>query len=162
MSKVLKATMQVYGRKSPYPSQGKDVMLAMFLIFSLSTCGLPSLGRRYGTRGIFGWSWCGHVSMLWGSCFFNQRLHKILPALLYLQLWLKSETVKATLVSSWDLRRRIRDFSHKIVFCFPSTALPLILGGLAPLWAGGHAGSFWSWDPFPALDSERTWSKLGT
>lgn len=76
--------------------------------------------------------------------FFNQRLYKILPGLLYLQLWLKSEAVKATLVSSWDLTRRIRDFSQKIIFCFPSTALPLILGGLAPLWAGGHAGSFWS------------------
>lgn len=86
MSKVLKATMQVYGRKSPYPSQGKHVTLAIFLTFSLSTCGLPFLGRRYGTRGIFDWTWCGHASTLWGSCFFNQRIHKILPALLYLQL----------------------------------------------------------------------------
>lgn len=71
------------------------------------------------------------------SGFFNQRLHKMLPSLLYLQLWLNSEAVKATFVSSWDLTR-IRDFSPKFTFCSPSTALPLIQCGVGPLWAAAQ------------------------
>lgn len=55
MSKVSKAAMQVYGRKSPYPSQRKHIMLAMFLTyFPKIPVGCFSWGEDMGPDGVLG------------------------------------------------------------------------------------------------------------